>query len=249
MREKRDTHMPRAHEEQLARIVEMLPNGIVIVDRDGHLTFANAAAERILGLTRHGIAECTHNDPRWKITAADGKPFPEDSLPFVQIMRTGESVRGVEHAIEHSDGNRVVLSIDAAPLHGAVGGFADMVASLTDITERKRTEAALREAERKYRAIFENAVEGIFQSTVEGRFLTANPALARMLGYTSPEEMITSITDIGHQLYVDSARRDEFMRLIQEQGRVSDVRTLLPSAPPSPRECAPTGTRTGSCLA
>jgi len=63
-------------------------------------------------------------------------------------------------------------------------------------------EQRLAAAEANYRGIFENAVEGIFQTTPEGRFLSANPALARIHGYNSPEELIATITDIGEQLCV-----------------------------------------------
>ena len=89
-----------------------------------------------------------------------------------------------------------------------------------DVTERKQAEEALREAERKYRDIFENAGEGIFQSTPNGRFIAANPALARMYGFASPEELIHSRQDISRQLYVDPTRREEFKRQIDEQGAV-----------------------------
>jgi len=82
------------------------------------------------------------------------------------------------------------------------------VRKLTKILAQKRqTEAALRSAEEKYRAIFENAMEGIFQVTPDGSFIIANPALAYMQGYDSPEELINSITDIGRQLHVNPERR------------------------------------------
>lgn len=89
------------------------------------------------------------------------------------------------------------------------------------ITERQQVEEALRQAEEKYRSIFENAVEGIFQTTPDGRYISANPALARIYGYASPEELIAHLTDIKHQLYVDPNRRDEFLYLLQEHGSVS----------------------------
>ncbi|HEY9706939.1 MAG TPA: PAS domain-containing protein, partial [Oculatellaceae cyanobacterium] len=78
------------------------------------------------------------------------------------------------------------------------------------IAERKQVEKALRQAERKYRSIFENAVEGIFQTTSDGRYIACNPALARIYGYESPEELLISLTDIGRQLYVEPHRRYEF---------------------------------------
>ena len=78
----------------------------------------------------------------------------------------------------------------------------------------------VQQAEKNYRSIFENAVEGIFQATPEGRFLTVNPSMARILGYSSPEEMIETITDITLQLYVDPERRLEAGRIQEEQGVV-----------------------------
>ncbi|MCA1716977.1 MAG: PAS domain S-box protein, partial [Actinobacteria bacterium] len=94
--------------------------------------------------------------------------------------------------------------------------------------KKKLAEKALNEAEVKYRNLFENAVEGIFQSTTEGRIRLANPALARILGYPSPEELITSITDIAHEIYAEPDRREEFFEQARRHGSVSgfEVRTL-----------------------
>jgi PAS domain S-box-containing protein len=91
-----------------------------------------------------------------------------------------------------------------------------------DVTERKRAEEALRIAEEKYRSIFENALEGIFQSSPEGRFINVNPALAKIYGYDSPAEMIRSITNIGEQLYVDPEKRTEFEELLERQRAIKD---------------------------
>jgi PAS domain S-box-containing protein len=90
----------------------------------------------------------------------------------------------------------------------------------TDITERKRAVQAIVEAERKYRDIFENAGEGIFQTTPEGQYIAANPALARMHGFANPEEFVGSRQDIAREVYVDPARREQFKRLIEKHGVV-----------------------------
>ncbi|KOP24525.1 ATPase [Hapalosiphon sp. MRB220] len=95
---------------------------------------------------------------------------------------------------------------------------------------RKELELAyekLRVTEAKYRNIFENAVEGIFQSTPDGRYITANPALARIYGYSSSTDVTTNFTDIEHQLYVDPKRRAEFVRLIEEYGKLSDFESQI----------------------
>lgn len=72
-----------------------------------------------------------------------------------------------------------------------------------EIAQRQRVEEALRESEAKYSSIFENAIEGIFQTTPAGYFISANPAMASIYGYRSPEELKTNLRDINHQLYVD----------------------------------------------
>ena len=94
-----------------------------------------------------------------------------------------------------------------------------------EVAEHKRTEKALRESEEKYRAIFENATEGIFQSTPEGRFLSVNPAFAKMFGYASPEEIMIAITDVGHQLYADFADREHLRQLFEKVGAVEGYET------------------------
>ncbi|MFB2835317.1 ATP-binding protein [Floridanema evergladense] len=81
--------------------------------------------------------------------------------------------------------------------------------------------AALMQTEFKYRCIYENAVDGIFQSTPDGRYITVNPALARIYGYSSPEEMINSITNIAKQVYVDPNCRARFVAAVQKKGSIS----------------------------
>jgi len=98
---------------------------------------------------------------------------------------------------------------------------------LGSVIQRKAAEEALRLAEQRYHSIVENAIEGIFQTTPSGRFLSANPALARIFGYSSPEELITSIKDISQQVYVDSNRRNEFMAAIQVDNAVFEFESLV----------------------
>ena len=117
--------------------------------------------------------------------------------------------------------------------HTEVGCIAQQYNQVLDrvnqeICQRERAGDALRRAEEKYRSIFENAIEGIFQTTPDGRYLSANPALARIYGYASVEQLLASVQSIGQQLYVDPQRRDEFVALMQQHdmvvGFVSQVR-------------------------
>jgi PAS domain S-box-containing protein len=90
----------------------------------------------------------------------------------------------------------------------------------SDRSPRKRVEERQHHVEERYRSIFENAVEGIFQTTPEGYYLTANPMLARIYGYDSADDLINALTDIQNQLYVDPNRRDAFMHELQEHDAV-----------------------------
>jgi PAS domain S-box-containing protein len=99
-------------------------------------------------------------------------------------------------------------------------GSMSKMAMIQDVTAHKLTEQALQEAEARYRGIFENAGIGIFQSTPAGRLVSVNPALARMHGYESPEEMLTGILDLGHQVFVDPQQREEFKSEMEGAGCV-----------------------------
>jgi len=87
-----------------------------------------------------------------------------------------------------------------------------------EITERELAMRALEKAKRKYRSIFENAVEGMFQTMPDGRIISVNPALASIHGYDSPKEMIRNLSGLAQRLYVDERRRSEFVRLMEKDG-------------------------------
>lgn len=98
---------------------------------------------------------------------------------------------------------------------------------LNSVAELLGRSAERKEAEEKYRSIYENAVEGIYQTTPEGRYLSVNPAFARMHGFDSPEEMIEAVSDIGQQLYVNPEDRERIKRLLAEHGAVEGFETQL----------------------
>ena len=75
----------------------------------------------------------------------------------------------------------------------------------------------LTQPEAEYRGIFENATEGIYRTSPDGRFLSANPAMAQIFGYSSPEELMASITDVEHQLYVNPEQRNQFLDLMRQR--------------------------------
>jgi len=125
----------RESEERFRNVVETIPDAITITDATGRITFANAAAERLLRLPRGEILRRTHHDPAWKITRKDGTPLAETELPFHRIMVSGQAVSQVTLAIPHPEGGRIILAINATPLRNAQGEIAGMVSLITEVAE------------------------------------------------------------------------------------------------------------------
>ncbi len=122
----------------------------------------------------------------------------------------------------------VFLKKTAIPIQPHLVDLVNAVASqLGSLIQRKQTEEALRIAEEKYHSIVENAVEGIFQTSPDGRFLSANLALAKIYGYNSPKDLIESIEDVSQQVYVDSNRRQEFLALMEADNEVKEFESLV----------------------
>ena len=99
-------------------------------------------------------------------------------------------------------------------------GTAVVEGFIEDETAHKKMLEALQNAEHYYRNLVENAAVGIFQTSMDGHYLSANPTLARIYGYATPEEQIHAMGDIGRQLYVEADRRDEFRQLMRAHGEV-----------------------------
>jgi len=111
----------------------------------------------------------------------------------------------------HRDGRDMICRFNASRIGTSLTDKQIMV-TYEDITEQKRVENALRESEEKYRSIFENSPLGICQTTLDGKFIKVNPALAQILGYDSPYDVISSVSDIARQVYSDPSRRVQILR-------------------------------------
>jgi len=138
-----------------------------------------------------------------------------------------QPVEYVENPVSTKTGEERLIAWHNTVLRDESGEIVGTLSSGEDITERRRAEAELRKAEERYRNIFDQALEGIYRSSPEGRCLAANPAIAKMLGYDSPEDMVSSVTDAAHQLWVDPADRLRCARQIEENQIVRGYETLL----------------------
>jgi PAS domain S-box-containing protein len=182
------------------------------LDLDNHITRVNGTELAMLGYS----AEEMVGKSIWNFII-------EEKLDEMAARETSHGARSeYPCTFRRKDGRKVSVLMRQKFIKDASGAIAGRLVTLQDVTALKRTELELRDAEEKYRSIFENAIEGIFQSTAEGSYLSVNPALARMFGYDSPDEMMSTVTHIGRQLYVQPGRRGEFTSLILEQGAVSD---------------------------
>ena len=222
------TERKRAEEElresqrQLADIISFLPDATLIIDKDGRVLAWNRAMEEMTGV---------------KAQAMLGKGNHEYSIPFYgarrpilvdlilnplaeieakySIKRKGDIFYEGETYLSALRGHEAYLYGRVSALRDANGNVVGAIESIRDITARRL-------AEEKYRAIFDNAVMGIYQVTPGGRILSANPAYARILGYESPEDLLNSVTDTARQVYVHPEERSELLRAIHESGTIQD---------------------------
>ena len=181
----------RRERDLVAQVMETSPVGIVLIEGEGQITFANRQAERVLGLTRNKIMQRSYNSPEWHITDTAGRPMPDSELPFNRARRAGRSVFGIEHAIEWPNGRRVLLSANVAPLFSETGKLDSVITTIEDITTQFQAEEALRQSEERYRLLFNEMLNGfglhevICNSAghpVDYRFLEVNPAFERLTG-------------------------------------------------------------------
>ncbi|MFN9534354.1 MAG: PAS domain-containing protein, partial [Pseudanabaena sp.] len=127
---------------------------------------------------------------------------------------------------------RTVHQLDIASKQMTIGGAISINLDNKDelsmvVRSFNSVAIALRESEAKYRSIFENSVDGIFQTTVEGKYLSVNPALARIYGYESVEQMLEEIVDIQSDLYVDRDRRQQFQSLMEANDTITNFESQV----------------------
>lgn len=212
--------MVAEHTAYLHALTNNNPSAIVAIDMERKVQMCNPAFERLFG---YRLAEIRGRALE-SLVAIPGRE--SESIGLVQEITRDGSVHAVARR-RRSDGSVIDVRITGVPLivNGEQQGCFGIY---EDITERSRAESAQHRAEERYRTIFENAIEGFFESTPAGKFLTVNPAMARIAGFSSPAEMIAEIHDIGKQLYVDPSMRDEVKRRLEEYGELNGFECQMP---------------------
>jgi len=146
------------------------PIGIVILNKQGDITFANRHAEIALELSKDDIIKRKYNAPEWKMTDYEGNDFPPEELPFNIVKVTLSPLLDVKHAIEHSNGKRIFLSINATPLLNESGGFNGMIATINNVTESVKAEKKLKASLKRYQELFNSIDSGVivYKATDDG---------------------------------------------------------------------------------
>lgn len=191
-------------ERRYRDLVENALVGIYAADINGRISYINNTFSSMFGFDSR--------EEMISIGLASRFKNHKDRRMFVKTLLKAGKLNNFELELLKKDGQTINVLLNATSKDNIISGM------VLDITEHKLSEQLLRQSEEKYRNIFENAVEGIFQSTEDGRFLSVNPALAKMYGYGSPEEFIASITDIEKQLYVNPWERLIFKELLEKNG-------------------------------
>lgn len=178
----------KAEEQQrnLDRILETSADGILLTDADGEFTYANRAAEALLGVEDAEIVSHTYGDPEWGISGPDGGELPHEEVPVARVLESGEPVTAVECGVERPDGTRRVLSVNAAPLEGPDGELQGVVASLRDVTDRRKAERA----RARLTDILETTPDAVATADPEGTILWVNEPGREMVGVPEDEELV-----------------------------------------------------------
>ena len=206
----------RASEAKYRDLVEEIHEVIYAVDGNGKITYASPSVERLLGYRPEELI---------------GEPYSSlgfsDDLPTIAEMKEvfGRTMDLVpeDYRLVAKDGSTRWVRTASHPIFEE-GRFAGLRGVLIDVTESKQSEEAMRLSEQQYRSLFENAALGIYQTTPDGRILAANPALVRMLGYESIEEL--AARNLEKDGYEPETPRERFKEKLEREGRLEGVESI-----------------------
>ncbi len=194
------------------KVLDSLPGIFYLYNEAGDLIQWNKNHETLTGYSAEELPR--RSMPEW-FSGKDRQRVPD----AVKDLFKDGARRDVEADLIIKNGQRIPYYFTGVRM--TLNGRKYLLGVGIDLTEQKKTEDALRRSEEKYRAIFENAAEGIYQTTPQGEVVSANPAMANILGYDSPEELISSIKDISKDLYLSQSARKIFIRLLRQGKTVS----------------------------
>jgi PAS domain S-box-containing protein len=207
----------RRNEERYRTILNSIQEAYFEFDLAGKITFINDTLWKRLGYSKEELLGHTNK------VFTDEATRKESFRAFNELYKTGVPVKALTQKNIRKDGSIRISELSVSLMRDSGGKPIGFFGTSRDVTERRRAEETLTRSEEKYRRLVENAQEGIYQSIVG--YLSLNQALARMLGYDSPEEVMATITDIAKQLYVNPDDRKKLLEIVNEKGSVTDFET------------------------
>jgi PAS domain S-box-containing protein len=231
------TDRRRAEEDLLAvnrrlhDIIDFLPDATFAIDKERKVVAWNRAIEEMTGVAASdmlGRGDYEYSLPFYGerrpilIDLIFEKVADDLAAKYSAIERRRNFIFA-ETCIPSLRGKEVHLWGKASALLDVGGNLIGAIESIRDVTDRKVVEEALRQSEVKYRAIFENATEGIFQIAKDGSFISVNKAFARIFGYATPEELIFHVRQVKHEMYAHQEDRERIRSLLGETGQVRGV--------------------------
>jgi PAS domain S-box-containing protein len=219
---KRLSRLAEQRQKQLEMVLESTSEGIYGISMDGLCTFINGSAAAMLGFAPHEIVgrnvhRLVHH------TTPSGDPYPAKDCPIYAALREGRGCSGEHELFFRADGSAFPVEYSSYPISDE-GAPSGAIVTFIDATHRKRTEEALRAAEEKYRGLFENVSEGVYQTSPNGELLATNPALVHMLGYSSEHEL--RALDVK-DLYVNPEDRAALSEVLEREGKLTNQELKL----------------------
>ena len=194
---------------KLQKAIETTDVGITITDEDGIIEYVNPADAAMHGYTVEELLGMRSN-------VFSPEEFRAETLLMKQAHHGQMKANWKRERMNlRQDGSQFPAKLISNPLKNMQGELIGMVTVCEDMTEYRKAEYLRQTSERRYRSIFENATIGIFQADANGRFLAANPALSRILGYLSPKDLIETVTDIASQIYVEPQHWHDITSLLE----------------------------------
>jgi PAS domain S-box-containing protein len=223
----------RAAQQRLADIIDFLPDATFVVDKDKRVIAWNRAIEEMTGTRKEDIlgrgdsayATAFYGERRPILIDLIGRADLDVESKYAYVRKEDRTLFAEVTVPLVFGGRGADLWATASALMDSSGNEIGAIESVRDITARKQALNALRLAEEKYRSIFENAFEGIFQSTPDGTLVTANPALARILGHGSVEEAIGSCRRSATGIYTDPGVRRRLVETLEREDAVVCLET------------------------
>jgi two-component system, cell cycle sensor histidine kinase and response regulator CckA len=198
----------RESEERLRLAWETIADALAISRaRDGIFVDINRGFSVGSGYSREEVLGKSSLDiPLWH--------DPASRQLFLSLLQRDGQVRDFETKMRRKDGK--IRSVLMSGTQMMVNGELHILSVSKEVEDLHQAAEALRASEEKYRQIFDNALEGIFQTTPDGRLISANQALARIFGYGSPEEMVNQVTDIASQIYARGEEREDIKKRVED---------------------------------